>query len=149
MPCRTSGSKASRSATSWPPRKNKGAVAASVGCALSRSRTVNGDDVAETFDDAIRPRLVRAVTDTNKAAEFSALEQFRRYFDVSEVTAGTEIVFACDPAGRLTASVGGDERPPIDSRALCRALFDVYLGEDAISDAGKKRLIVGFTNLTE
>ena len=44
-------------------------------------------------------------------------------------------------------SVGGDVRPPIDSRALCRALFDVYLGEDPISDDGKKGVIAGFPRL--
>ena len=115
---------------------------------LVMTRTVDGDDVAETFDDAIRPRIARAVTGTNSGTEFAALETFRSYFDVAEVTAGTEIVFSCAPTGRLTASVGGDERPPIDSLALCRALFDVYLGEDAISEDGKKRVIVGFADLT-
>ena len=51
------------------------------------------------------------------------------------------------PAGRLATSVGGDERPPINSRALCGALFDVYLGEDPISDDGKRRVVAGFPGL--
>ena len=111
-------------------------------------RTVDGDDVAETFDDAIRPRVAQAATETNKATELAALERFRTYFDVDEVDAGTEIVFSCGPTGRLTASVGGEERSPIDSRVLCRALFDVYLGEDSISDDAKKKVVVGFPELT-
>ena len=115
---------------------------------LVMTRTVDGDDVAESFDDAIRPRIARAVTDTNDATGFAALEGFRGYFEVGEVAAGTEIAFSCGPTGRLTTSVGGVERSPIDSRALCRALFDVYLGEDPISEDGKKRLIVGFPELT-
>ena len=115
---------------------------------LVMTRTVDGDDVADAFDDAIRPRIARAVAETNNATGFAALERFRRYFDVAQVTAGTEVVFSCAPTGRLTASVGGDDRPPIYSRALCRALFDVYLGEDPISEDGKRRLIVGFPDLT-
>ena len=114
---------------------------------LVMTRAVDGDDVAETFDDALRPRIAREVTDTNGSGELAALERFREYFDVDEVTTGTEIVFSCGPAGRLATSVGGDERPPIDSRALCRALFDVYLGEDPISDDGKRSVIAGFPGL--
>ena len=68
-------------------------------------------------------------------------------FDMDEVTTGTEIVFSCGPAGRLTTSVEGGERRPIDSRALCRALFDVYLGEDPVSDDGKRSVIAGFPGL--
>ena len=114
---------------------------------LVMTRTVDGNDVAEAFDDALRPRMARVVTETNRAGELAALERFREYFDVDEVTTGTEIVFSCGPAGRLTTSVGGGERRPIDSRALCRALFDVYLGEDPVSDDGKRSVIAGFPGL--
>ncbi|MAM85101.1 MAG: chalcone isomerase family protein [Acidobacteriota bacterium] len=110
-------------------------------------RTVSGDDVAEAFDDVLRPRMTRPLTDTNTPDESVALERFRGYFDVDEVRKGTEIVFSCVPAGRLVALVGGDERPPIDSRTLCRALFDVYLGDDPISGEGKRSVIAGFPAL--
>ena len=115
---------------------------------LVMTRTLDGEDVAEAFDDALRPRMVRAVTDTNDSDEaLAALEQFRGYLNVGEVSTGTEVVFSCGPAGRLATSVGGNERPPIDSRALCRALFDVYLGADPISDDGKRSVIAGFPGL--
>ena len=91
--------------------------------------------------------MTRAVTDTNNSGERAVLERSRGYFDVDKVRTGTEIVFSCGPAGRLATSVGGDERPPIDSRVLCRALFDVYLGEDPISDDGKRSIIAGFPGL--
>ena len=92
-------------------------------------------------------RIARALTDTNDSGELAALEKFRGYFGVDEVRTGTEVVFSCGPAGRLATSVGGDERPAVDSRALCRALFDVYLGEDPISDDGKRSVIAGFPGL--
>ena len=56
-------------------------------------------------------------------------------------------MFSCSPAGRLTTSVAGSAQPPIDSRPLCRALFDVYLGSEPISDAGKSSVIEGFPEL--
>ena len=114
---------------------------------LVMTRTIDGNDVAEAFDDALRPRMTRAVTDTNNSRELAVLERFRGYLEVDEVRSGTEIVFSCGPAGRLTTSVGGDERPPIDSRVVCRALFDVYLGEDPISNDGKRSIIAGFPGL--
>ncbi len=114
---------------------------------LVMTRNVDGHDVAEAFDDALRPRMARAVADTNRSGELAALARFREYFDVDEVTTGTEVVFSCGPAGRLATSVGGAGRPPIDSRALCRALFDVYLGEDPISRDGKRSVIAGFPDL--
>ena len=59
-----------------------------------------------------------------------------------------EIIFSCEPAGRLTTSVGDTKRqPPIASRDLCRALFDIYLGEDPIARDGKRNLVTGFVEL--
>ena len=90
---------------------------------------------------------MRAVADTGGSENLAVLERFHSYFEVTEVRSGTEIVFSCGPAGRLATSVGGGERPSIDSRALCRALFDVYLGEDPISEDGKRSVIAGFPGL--
>ena len=87
------------------------------------------------------------MTSPNGSGELAALQRFREYFDVDEVTTGTEIVFSCGPAEGLATSMGGGERPSTDSRALCRALFDVYLGEDPISEDGKRRVIAGFPGL--
>ena len=107
-------------------------------------RTVAGGDVADAFDDSLRPRMAAADAGDDAAA---ALDRFRGYFDAPEIATGTEIVFACAPSGRLTTTVGGAERAPIDSPALCRALFDVYLGTEPISVEGKKTVIAGFAEL--
>lgn len=108
-------------------------------------RTVAGGDVANAFDDSLRPRMTAA--DAGAGAASRALDRFRSYFEAPEIATGTEIVFACAPPGRLTTTVGGDEQEPIDSPALCRALFDVYLGTEPISVEGKKTMIAGFPDL--
>ena len=108
---------------------------------LSMVRTVAGADVANAFDDALRPQV------SSDNGDLSALERFRGYFDAPEIAAGTEVVFACTPSGRLSTSVAGGERESIDSRGLCRALFGVYLGQDPISVDGKKTIIARFPEL--
>lgn len=108
-------------------------------------RTVAGGDVATAFDDALRPRM--AAVGAGGPGDAEALERFRGYFDAPEITTGTEILFACTPEGRLTSAVGGAEQVPIDSQALCRSLFDVYLGREPISTEGRKTVIAGFPEL--
>ena len=108
---------------------------------LVMTRTVSGGDVADAFDDALRPRMPRAGA--------AALARLRGHLDVDEVRRGAEIVFACGPAGRLAASVDGAGRPAIESRALCRALFDVYLGADPIERNGKRNVVAGLAGFLD
>ncbi len=114
---------------------------------LVMTRTVGGADVAEAFDDALRPRMPRAGAGADDAAE--ALARLRGHLDVEEVRRDAEMVFSCGPAGRLAMTVDGAERPPFESRALCRALFDVYLGDDPIEPDGRRNLIAGFAGLLQ
>ncbi len=115
---------------------------------LVMTRTVEGADVADAFDDALRPRMARAGRrSADGAGKNAPLARLRSYLDVDEVERGTEIVFSCDPEGRLTTSVGRAQRPPIESRTLCRALLDVYLGQDPIERGGKRNIITGFARL--
>ena len=79
---------------------------------LVMTRTVDGDDVAEAFDEALRPRLVRAVTDTSSADELAALDRFRSYFDVDEVRTGTEVVFSGVVARIVTGPHDTHRRDP-------------------------------------
>ena len=110
---------------------------------LVMTRTVSGGDVADAFDDALRPRMPRP------GAAAAALARLRGHLDVDEVRRGAEIVFACGPAGRLATSVDGTERPAIESRALCRALFDVYLGADPIERDGKRNVVAGLAGFLD
>lgn len=110
---------------------------------LVMARNVGGKEVAEAFDDALRPRLSQAEASGMPGGEV-ALAQFRRHFDSQEVSKGTEVVFSCRPGGRFETTVGGARRPTIESPALCWALFDVYLGEKPISTDVRRHLVGGF-----
>ena len=114
---------------------------------LVTTRDLAGDAMRNAFDEALKPRVERAAETLEMPDGGLALERFRGYFNLREMAAGTEIVFSCSPGGRLTATVGGERKPPIESPALCWALFDVYLGDRPISADGRRRLVAGFPEL--
>jgi hypothetical protein len=114
---------------------------------LVMTRDVGGEDMAEAFDGALRPRVIQAAAEKNMPGGEAALETFRGYFSVGEMTKDSELLFTCTPDGTLSSSVKGSANPPLASSALCWALFDVYLGEKPISGDGKKGVAARFPEL--
>ena len=114
---------------------------------LVMTRDVGGEDMADAFDGALRPRVQQAAAEMEMPGGEAALDQFRGYFSLDEMTKEAEIVFSCSPEGRLTTSVKGDTQPSIESDALCWALFDVYLGAKPISGDAKKKVISRFPHI--
>ncbi len=114
---------------------------------LVMTRDVGGEDMADAFDGALRPRVQHAAAEMGMPEAETALDQFRGYFSLDEMTKGAEIVFSCSPDGRLTTSVTGEPQASIESETLCWALFDVYLGEKPISGDGKKKVISRFPQI--
>jgi hypothetical protein len=113
---------------------------------LVMTRGVGGDDMADAFDGALRPRVQRAATEMNMPGGEDALGEFRAYFNVDELTKFSELVFTCAD-GTLMSSVRGEVKAEIDSPALCWALFDVYIGRKPISGGAKKSVIKRFPEL--
>lgn len=114
---------------------------------LVMTRGVDGETMAEAFDEALRPRVIDAGTKGMAGGEAS-LDQFRGFFS-DKVENGTEIVLSCTPAGHFATKLAGQDRPVIDSPALCWALFDVYLGAKPISSDGKKTAIANFPSILQ
>jgi len=114
---------------------------------LVMTRNVGGEDMAEAFDGALRPRVLQAAAEKDMPGGETALETFRGYFSVEEMTDGSELLFACTPDGTLHSRVKGADKAPISSPALCWALFDVYLGAKPISGDGKKKVIARFPEI--
>jgi hypothetical protein len=113
---------------------------------LVMTRNVSGEQMSEAFDGAMRPRVVAAAGRGMPGGE-AALGQFRSYFSVDRLTEGAELVFTCTANGALHSKVAGEAKPVIESRALCWALFDVYLGAEPISASGKRGVVAGFPAL--
>ena len=103
-------------------------------------RNVDGDDVAEAFDDVLGPRLKR-LAKTSSRAEAAAAERamgaFRAYFD-AELRKGMEATFTWHPGGRLVTQIDGEVVGSLESDNLCRALFACYLDDDPLDDDAKE-----------
>ena len=111
------------------------------------TRDVDGETMADAFDGALRPRVQHAAAEMNMPGAEAALETFRGYFSVEEMTKEAELLFTCTPEGKLSSLVKGEPAPDIESPALCWALFDTFLGEHPISDGGKKTVIANIPNI--
>ncbi len=110
---------------------------------LAMARDVDAEDMAEAFDDALKPRvksfLKKASAEDRKKGE-AAVKQFQGFF-TKECEEDQVLVFSWLPGGRLQTSIDGKKMPEIKNAALCWALFDVYVGEDPISDNGKEAFV--------
>jgi len=103
-------------------------------------RNITGEQMSDAFEEALRPRVVQAATRNMPGGE-AALTTFRSYFSLDRLTTGVELVFTCTPDGQLHSTVAGEHKGQISSRALCWALFDVYLGRTPIMPDGRKSVI--------
>jgi hypothetical protein len=106
---------------------------------LVMARDVGARQMAEAFEGALAPRVSLAASrDMPGGAE--ALAQFRALF-TAELNNGTELLFTWARGDKLVVSIGGRQLGEIENRALCWALFDVYLGAKPISPEGKKTVV--------
>ena len=87
------------------------------------------------FVSTLEERLAPAL---RAAGEARAFESFARLFDGVQLGRGTEIVFSTRGGGTLATRIAGRERAPVQSRALCESLLDIYLGRDPVSPEAKK-----------
>ena len=107
-------------------------------------RDVDADTMAEAFEDSLWPRMKDATETTEeRTAAKAALDRFRGFFE-KEAEEDQVMDFTWLPGDKLQATVDGKRFPLVESEHLCRALFDVYLGEDPISKKAKTNI---FTSL--
>ena len=113
---------------------------------LVLARDLSGADIAKAFDQALRPRLERRQGAAG-AHDSTALQRNRGYFAMDRLGKGAEILFCYRPTERLTVPVAGTVHQPLRSRTLCEVLFDLYLGAEALSEQGRRRVIASFPAL--
>jgi hypothetical protein len=114
---------------------------------LVMTRDVDGETMADAFDGALRPRVQQAAAEMSMPGGEAALDTFRGYFSVEELTKDAELLFTCTPSGTLSTAIKGKSAPNLESNALCWAFFDVFLGEKPISNGGKKTVIANIPNI--
>lgn len=105
-------------------------------------RDVDGEDVAEAFDDSLEPRIKTAAKTMKMKDATEELAIFRAIFDASEIKDGDEIVFDLGDGGRIDTYLRGKSTGRIVSPALSWALQDAYLGMDPIEDNEEKARMI-------
>lgn len=97
------------------------------------------------FINALEERLKPAL---NKAKEpASTMQAFEKLFDGVTFRKGTEVAFATHHKGQLVTQIDGKQVGTIQSPALVKALFDIYVGSDPVSSDAKRSIGKGLAAL--
>uniref|UniRef100_A0A383W2M2 Chalcone isomerase domain-containing protein n=1 Tax=Tetradesmus obliquus TaxID=3088 RepID=A0A383W2M2_TETOB len=102
---------------------------------LKRSQFLNA------LEERLKPELAKA-----KEAE-STMKAFEGLFDGVNFRRGTEIAFSTHHKGQLVTQIDGKQVGSIQSPALVKALFDIYVGPDPVSADAKKSIGKGLVAL--
>ncbi|KAI8477278.1 MAG: chalcone isomerase [Monoraphidium minutum] len=97
-----------------------------------------------TFVNALEERLAPPL---RKAGKSAVMQDFERLFDNASFKKGTEIDFSASGHGKLVTKVDGKQVGTIESPELVKALFDIYLGSDAVSADAKASFAQGLSAL--
>jgi len=101
-------------------------------------RDVEGDDIADAFDESLRPRVeARGEGDEGQRA----LAALRRWLGERDLAEGDRLQLAWLPGRGVLAARPGEEPRRIRSEVLGAALFDLYLGRDPLTDAIRRDLV--------
>lgn len=95
------------------------------------ARSVDGSAVSDALAERLQPLL---------GAGSPALAAFRAAFAGAKLTKGSVVTLAAARGGALRVVVAGRAAPPIAAPALCRAVFDIYLGSEPPAPEAKKAL---------
>ncbi|GBG61397.1 hypothetical protein CBR_g20428 [Chara braunii] len=102
------------------------------------------DMVRSAFNISLRNRL-RKITGSDSDAGLGCFFDYLR--DDLRMKKGTVIDFRWLPGGRLTTEVSGKELGTIVSPSLCRAFFDMYIGEPPVLQATKEEIGESFARI--
>ncbi|KAK4487607.1 hypothetical protein RD792_005740 [Penstemon davidsonii] len=93
--------------------------------------------VKDAFEKALRARLAR----TNPDADFRCLQTFGSMFPEDiPLNVGTTINIHRTADGHLITEIGGSQYGAVQSKDLCRAFFDMYIGDVPVCEQTKEEI---------
>lgn len=100
--------------------------------------------VKDAFEKSLRARLAKI----NPHSDYHCLSTFRSHFaqDIP-IPAGTTIDFRRTADGQLITEIGGNRIGAVHSKDLCRAFFDMYIGDVPVSQQTKEEIGKNVANL--
>ena len=100
------------------------------------ARDVEGEDIAEAFDDSLGPDINKlyAKDEKNLAVSLKVMAQLRAWFEVTNLVEGDELLFIWK-GNKLDSIVNGKSLGVIDNYGVCYAMFHLFLNEgDPVDD---------------
>jgi hypothetical protein len=108
------------------------------------ARDVDGEDVAEAFDEFLEPGIRRLARDDKQLEKgLAAMAEMRAYFASGKLNEDDELKFVWEMPAKMHTILNGRELGVIDNWHLCYALFDVFLGEKPIDKSAKRDIVEG------
>ncbi|KAJ6732551.1 FATTY-ACID-BINDING PROTEIN 2 [Salix purpurea] len=93
--------------------------------------------VKDAFEKSLRNRLLK----TKPGADYHCLTTFGSFFTKDiPLPAGTTIDFRQTADGKLITEIGGNQIGVVCSKDLCRAFFDMYIGDIPVSEQTKEEI---------
>ncbi|XP_015572902.1 fatty-acid-binding protein 2 [Ricinus communis] len=93
--------------------------------------------VKDAFEKSLRNRLLK----TNPDTDYSCLRTFGSFFTKDiPLPAGTTVDFRRTADGQLITEIGGNQIGAVHSKDLCRAFFDMYIGDIPVSEQTKEEI---------
>jgi hypothetical protein len=114
---------------------------------LHLARDLDTEDFNEAFDDSLDPRVRKLVKDGVSGA-LEDIRKLKGFFKAEELFEGTKIDLTWIGS---TLHVAQDVKQlgTIESDALCRAMWDIYFGDDPIQTRMPRKLIDLFPKILE
>ncbi|KAI7737017.1 LOW QUALITY PROTEIN: hypothetical protein M8C21_016199, partial [Ambrosia artemisiifolia] len=96
------------------------------------------------FEKSLRARLIKMNPDT----DYDCVKSFSSLFsDDIPIRAGTTIKFQRTADGQFVTEIEGNRIGAVHSRDLCRAFFDMYIGDGPVSEQTKTEIGENVTNI--
>ncbi|CAK9153054.1 unnamed protein product [Ilex paraguariensis] len=93
--------------------------------------------VKDAFEKSLRARLIK----TNPETDYCCLTTFGSIFSQDiPLRSGTTIDFRRTGDGHLITEIGGNQIGAVHSKDLCRAFFDMYIGEVPVCEQTKAEI---------
>lgn len=94
-----------------------------------------------TVKDAFEKSLQARLSKVNPETDYHCLATFGSYFTKDiPLPVGTIIDFQRTADGQLITKIGGNQIGAVHSKDLCRAFFDMYIGEVPVSEQTKEEI---------
>ncbi|KAK9806684.1 hypothetical protein WJX73_008043 [Symbiochloris irregularis] len=104
------------------------------------SRMVNGDRFSSGVEESMTPVL-------KQLGDESSLHDFKQLFSGADFHQGLELSFSSTPEGALSTRIGDKEVGAVKSPAFTSAFFTMYLGDNPVSQDGKKSITEGLAQV--